>query len=177
MREQSARVGVRSSGSFASSPPISSSDNPIRCAKTINAMRRSTARGYRRCPPRARREAIRPRSSSYLSADEATPLRRETAWIESWDSTNTVEAYIGIGGSLAAPPLPHHRAYGSVHGGSADYAVWAWAREARRRVLRKSSLGSAMASAGLLLIRQGPWALPAVCAARSRPTPLRRNSA
>ncbi len=27
---------------------------------------------------------------------------------------------IGIGGSLAAPPLPHHRAYGSVHGGSAD---------------------------------------------------------
>ena len=30
---------------------------------------------------------------------------------------------IGIGGSLAAPPLPHHRAYGSVHGGSADYAA------------------------------------------------------
>lgn len=27
---------------------------------------------------------------------------------------------IGIGGSLAAPPLPHHRAYGSVHGGSTD---------------------------------------------------------
>jgi Nucleotidyl transferase AbiEii toxin, Type IV TA system len=26
--------------------------------------------------------------------------------------------WIGIGGSLAAPPLPHHRAYGSVHGGS-----------------------------------------------------------
>jgi hypothetical protein len=27
---------------------------------------------------------------------------------------------IGIGGSLTAPPLPHHRAYGSVHGDSAD---------------------------------------------------------
>ena len=27
---------------------------------------------------------------------------------------------IGIGGSLAAPPLPHHRAYGFVHGGSTD---------------------------------------------------------
>jgi hypothetical protein len=25
---------------------------------------------------------------------------------------------IGIGGGLAAAPLPHHRAYGSVHGGS-----------------------------------------------------------
>ena len=28
---------------------------------------------------------------------------------------------IGIGGSLAAPPLPHHRAYGSVHGGSTEF--------------------------------------------------------
>jgi hypothetical protein len=27
---------------------------------------------------------------------------------------------IGIGGSLAAPPLPHHRTYGSVYGGSLD---------------------------------------------------------
>jgi ferredoxin-NADP reductase/mono/diheme cytochrome c family protein len=27
---------------------------------------------------------------------------------------------IGIGESLAAPPLPHHRTYGSVYGGSAD---------------------------------------------------------
>jgi hypothetical protein len=31
-------------------------------------------------------------------------------------------AAIGIGGSLAAPPLPHHRAYGSVHGGSRSCA-------------------------------------------------------
>src|SRR5215210_1201869 len=29
---------------------------------------------------------------------------------------------IGIGGSLAAPPLPHHRTYGSVYGGSVYYA-------------------------------------------------------
>src|SRR6266567_8604237 len=27
---------------------------------------------------------------------------------------------IGIGGSLATPPLPHHRTYGSVYGGSLD---------------------------------------------------------
>jgi hypothetical protein len=25
---------------------------------------------------------------------------------------------IGIGGSLTTPPLPHHRTYGSVYGGS-----------------------------------------------------------
>jgi len=31
-------------------------------------------------------------------------------------------AAIGIGGSLAAPPLPHHRTYGSVYGGSRGYA-------------------------------------------------------
>ncbi len=33
-----------------------------------------------------------------------------------------------------------------------------------------------MVSAGLLLSRQGPCGLPAVCAARSRPTPRRRSS-
>jgi hypothetical protein len=27
---------------------------------------------------------------------------------------------IGIGGSLATPPLPHHRTYGTVYGGSAS---------------------------------------------------------
>jgi hypothetical protein len=31
-----------------------------------------------------------------------------------------IELEIGIGGSLTTPPLPHHRAYGSVHGGSVD---------------------------------------------------------
>jgi hypothetical protein len=31
----------------------------------------------------------------------------------------TVEYQIGIGASLTARPLPHHRAYGSVHGDSA----------------------------------------------------------
>src|ERR1700726_4995046 len=29
---------------------------------------------------------------------------------------------IGIGGSLAAPPLRHHRTYGFVYGGSRSYA-------------------------------------------------------
>jgi hypothetical protein len=31
-----------------------------------------------------------------------------------------LSTYIGIGGSLATPPLPHHRTYGSVSGGSLD---------------------------------------------------------
>ena len=36
-------------------------------------------------------------------------------------ATNSARcATIGIGGSLTTPPLPHHRAYGSVHGGSTD---------------------------------------------------------
>jgi len=34
-----------------------------------------------------------------------------------------LRAEIGIGGSLTASPLPHHRAYGSVHGGSVNYAA------------------------------------------------------
>jgi hypothetical protein len=33
-----------------------------------------------------------------------------------------ISTEIGIGGAVARPPLPHHRAYGSVHGGSAGEA-------------------------------------------------------
>ena len=44
-RAQSRRVGARSGGSLASSPPISSSVRPTFWAKTMNAMRRSTGRG------------------------------------------------------------------------------------------------------------------------------------
>src|SRR6201996_8220223 len=32
-------------------------------------------------------------------------------------------ALIGIGAAVTHRPLPHHRAYGSVHGGSRSYAV------------------------------------------------------
>ena len=52
-------------------------------------------------PKRKRRRMPRPRKHQEI------PLR-----VGLWS--------IGIGGSLAAPPLPHHRAYGSVHGGSTD---------------------------------------------------------
>jgi hypothetical protein len=41
----------------------------------------------------------------------------------------------------------------------------------------KKAFGSAMASAGLFASRHGPCGLPAVFAARSRPTPRRRSSA
>ena len=43
-------------------------------------------------------------------------------------------AAIGIGGSLAAPPLPHHRAYGSVHGGSRSCANTIGTRVAGRAI-------------------------------------------
>src|ERR1700678_3845865 len=52
----------------------------------------------------------------------------------------------------------------------------AGAREGNPSVAREA-FENAMAGAGLLLSRQGPWGLPAVCAARSRPTPRRRSSA
>jgi hypothetical protein len=35
-------------------------------------------------------------------------------------SPDHVGGTIGIGGSLATAPLPHHRTYGSVSGGSLD---------------------------------------------------------
>jgi hypothetical protein len=83
---------------------------------------------------------------------------------------------IGIGGSLAAPPLPHHRTYGPVSGGSADYADCFAATEAKPSETKKP-FGRAMVSAGLFASRQGPCGFPAVCAARFRPTPRRRSSA
>jgi hypothetical protein len=40
-------------------------------------------------------------------------------------------ASIGIGESLAALPLPHHRTYGSVYGGSVEFRRHVWARGLR----------------------------------------------
>src|ERR1700756_403754 len=71
---------------------------------------------------------------------------------------------IGIGGSLAAPPLSHLRTYGSVSGGSADYAVRSAATEAKPSEAKKP-VGRAMVSAGLFASRQGPCRLPAVAVA------------
>ncbi len=44
--DQSALSGIRLAGSLANSTPISSSVNPIRCAKTMKAMRRNTAQRF-----------------------------------------------------------------------------------------------------------------------------------
>src|SRR5437868_148275 len=54
---------------------------------------------------------------------------------------------IGIGGSLTAPPLPHHRTYGSVSGGSADYVVRGRAVDGRPSEVKKA-FGMAKWSAG-----------------------------
>ena len=67
---------------------------------------------------------------------------------------------IGIGGGLATSPLPHHRAYGAVHGGSPDQAALGTSDGRPRRA--NSWLDTAMFRAGLAAIRQGPCALDAV---------------
>jgi hypothetical protein len=45
-------------------------------------------------------------------------LFRELAVGHDLEREGLDSAQVGIGGSLAASHLPHHRAYGSVHGGS-----------------------------------------------------------
>ena len=52
----------------------------------------------------------------------AGTLKRLTLELGGNDAAIVLEGVnpIGIGGSLAAPPLPHHRTYGSVYGGSLD---------------------------------------------------------
>src|SRR6476661_7744371 len=79
-------------------------------------------------------------------------------------------AQIGIGGSLAAPPLPHHRAYGSVHGGSTAYVLiivrsWGTSSCAMNLTVRASW------TTGWVAIAQGPRDDDAASAARPRGTP------
>src|SRR2546422_4549718 len=83
---------------------------------------------------------------------------------------------IGIGGSLAAPPLPHHRTYGSVYGGSVGYTpLTFWTRSTPSQ--SQNLFGSAMLSATLRLRRHGPCRVAMVRTASSRFTPRFINSA
>src|ERR1035438_1164938 len=49
---------------------------------------------------------------------DGTDLRGYLSQIENDSFTITDKATIGIGAAVTRRPLPHHRAYGSVHGGS-----------------------------------------------------------
>ncbi len=61
---------------------------------------------------------------------------------------------IGIGGSLAAPPLPHHRTCGSASGGSVRLSYFAHSLGSPSK--SKWAFGNAYFIAGLLAIRHGP---------------------
>ena len=138
-------------------------------------------------PGRPRYPVFVHRAASLLHASfrphlAVTPLRfanpsPPSGWVKDLhlQAVDHARHTIGIGGSLTTPPLPHHRTYGSVSGGSLDYAADRATTEAKPRD-RKNAVGMAMVSAGLFASRQGPCGLPAVCAARSRPTPQRRSS-
>src|SRR5438874_9003206 len=92
------------------------------------------------------------------------------------EGTLRVAPRIGIGGSLAAPPLPHHRTYGSVYGGSVGCTHHAGAM--RSTPSRSQNLfGRPMLSATLRLSRQGPWREPTVLLASSGSTPRLPSSA
>ena len=60
--------------------------------------------------------------NAHLSPIKMLELNRTSRLSRSGEGRGHPPGYsaIGIGGSLAAPPLPHHRAYGSVHGGSTE---------------------------------------------------------
>ena len=67
-----------------------------------------------------------------------------------------MSAQIGIGGRLAAPPLPHHRAYGSVHGGSIRLSfgrnIGAWETEIVEIVVAQGLLDGAGSA-----LRENPY--------------------
>jgi len=53
-----------------------------------------------------------------ISVSRYPPHRSPRAALPHKMCSNTFHALIGIGAAVARRPLPHHRAYGSVHGGS-----------------------------------------------------------
>src|SRR5207248_2233406 len=63
------------------------------------------------------RENSSVRASGVL-AGTSVPLRSKVDLIASVNSVPSKSKKIGIGAAVTRRPLPHHRAYGPVHGGS-----------------------------------------------------------
>src|SRR5271166_4652533 len=70
---------------------------------------------------------------------------------------------IGIGGCLAAPPLPRHRAYGSVPRRFDRVRLGRAHRFGEDRASRNSGCAAPVGPTGVLTFARGPWA--------SRPPP------
>ena len=91
------------------------------------------------------------------------------------DTAKTAMEMIGIGGHLTMPPLPHHRAYGSVprrFGQLSGHGVSRYGRPSES----KNCPGSAQQSALVRVTRHGPRLLRAVRMASFALTPRFRNS-
>jgi len=63
-------------------------------------------------------------------------------WLNFSSLDHKISKSIGIGRGLAAPSLPHHRAYGSVHGGSMDISGSVLGLTAPVRVERRARSGA-----------------------------------
>ena len=63
---------------------------------------------------------------------------------------------IGIGGHLAVPPLPHHRAYGSVPRRFDQVKRWRAHRVGEDRVRRRSDCAGLVGPPGVLTCARGP---------------------
>ncbi len=79
------------------------------------------------------------------------------------DLEGRVPPWIGIGGCLAAPPLPHHRAYGSVPRRFDRVKLGRAHRFGEDRANRNSCCAAPVGPTGVLTFARCPWA--------SRPPP------
>src|SRR5258708_38325979 len=75
------------------------------CASTIS----TTSRGYAVVSAAQSRKVLRKLCTEISVRPSEANTRRSAIWLN-----GRYGAKIGIGGRLATPPLPHHRAYGSV---------------------------------------------------------------
>src|SRR5947209_16850711 len=94
-----------------------------------------------------------------------------------WSATDVARTLvIGIEGRIAPPPLPHHRTYGSVYGGSNQFSLARAANEGSPSEA-SSAFGSATDIAVVRLRCHGPRLLPAMFFAVSGLTPRFTSSA
>ncbi len=90
-------------------------------------------------------------------------LALRTMPVTAGNGKRPLPALIGIGGCLAAPPLPHHRAYGSVPRRFDRVKLGRAHRFGEDRANRNSCCAAPVGPTGALTVARGPWA--------SRPPP------
>ena len=123
---------------------------------------------YVRVRPAIHAQAVRPHSPA-LCEHKRMPADGRLDPFDPAQQNGRFRRKIGIGGCLAAPPLPHHLAYGSVPRRFDRVKLGRARRFGGDRASRNSCCAAPVGPTGVLTFARGPWV--------SRPPPGSRDEA